>query len=63
MMIQLTEAKLGLVGEEDEPLFINASLISTLEDDEFGTWILIPPYQKPIKVRETIKQILKMMGS
>ncbi len=63
MIIQLTQAKAGLGGEEDETIFIQGDLISSFDEDEFGTWILIPPYQKPIKVRESLKQLKKLIGS
>lgn len=62
MILELTQAKSGLSGEEDDTIYVQSNLISTLEPDEFGTWILIPPYQKPIKVRESLKQLLKWIG-
>lgn len=64
MMIKLTQASNGFDGySEDSPLWVNACLISTVEEDEFGTLILIPPYQKPIKVRETLKKIITLINN
>lgn len=58
MFITLTLAKEGLFGSANEEIEINPCLISSLSSSgESGTWILMPPYQKAVKVRETIEQI------
>lgn len=61
MIIKLTQAKPGIGGDDEDSLYIQSNLISTIDEDEFGCWILIPPYQKPIKVRETLKQLLNLI--
>ncbi len=60
-MIKLTRVSFSIDFQEDVDLWVNPLLISTLDEDEFGTWILIPPYQKPIKVRETLKKVLQLI--
>lgn len=62
MMIKLSRVSSGPAGEEDVEFWVQSDLISTFQEEEFYTLIFIPPYLKPVKIREDAKTLKELIN-